>query len=69
MTLLIDYARDVIGLPMRGMHHGRHVGWTTDRVKAERAREAGANISYYESNDPRFCGWEVSFAADREKMS
>jgi len=32
--LLIDFARE-LGLPMRGLHMDRHVGWTTDQAKAQ----------------------------------
>jgi hypothetical protein len=34
---MIDYARE-LGLPMRGLLNGQHVGWTTDRTKAETMR-------------------------------
>jgi len=66
MTLLLDHCRDVIGLPMRGLRGGYHIGWTTDKDNASAAREAGANLSSYTSDDPMYSGWEVSFLNGRE---
>ena len=66
MSLLIDHLRDDLGLPMRGVHHGYHVGWTTDPDKADAAREAGARVTYARGSDPAFDGWEVSCSQGRE---
>lgn len=63
--LLLDYARS-LGVAMGSLHVGRHVGWTTDEAKADKLREAGANLAHYVSQDPRYSGWEVSFAEGRE---
>ena len=41
-------------------HSQRWVGWTTDEALAEKAREAGAVVSFYRATDPRFNGWEVT---------
>ena len=70
--LLIDYAREVVGLPMRALFLHRHYGWTTDRTRAELMREAGAHVEAVPSADQRpearrFDGWEISFAVGREK--
>lgn len=35
-------------------------GWTTDRTKADAAREAGAHVTTLPASDPRYSGWEVS---------
>lgn len=35
-------------------------GWTTDKAKAEAAREAGATVTTVGSTDDRFSGWEVA---------
>jgi len=67
MTLLLDYAREH-GVAMGSVHHGRHVGWTTNTDAADALRERGANLSYYTSTDPKFNGWEVSFAQGREVL-
>src|SRR5579864_5722164 len=40
MTLLIDYARNEVGMPIRGVHNGYHVGWTIDREKADAMTDA-----------------------------
>jgi hypothetical protein len=49
------------GLTMGGRYsHGWRVGWTTDPVKAQAARDAGARVVQYTSSDPRFSGWEVT---------
>ena len=37
-----------------------HVGWTTNEVKANHARELGATVTAYRSHNPAFSGWEVS---------
>lgn len=67
MTLLIDHFRDVIGLPMNGLHHGYHVGWTTDSDKAHAAMEAGARCTFCRAAKLRDAdGWEVAFAVGRE---
>jgi len=66
MSLLLDYCRNEVGLKMGGLHHGNHIGWTTSREKAERAREAGALLRPYYSRDPEFSGWEIVFAVGRE---
>ena len=65
MTLLLDKVREV-GIPMRAIHAGYHVGWTTDSDKASAARSLGATVRYHAARDPRFNGWEVSFAQGRE---
>ena len=36
------------------------IGWTTDRKKADAAKELGANVTLRTSRDPRFSGWDVS---------
>lgn len=51
---------------MRALHRGYHVGWTTDRAKGDAARDLGATVNWYQSRDPRFSGYEVSFAQGRE---
>lgn len=68
MTLLIDHCRDVIGLPMRGLAHGSHIGWTTDGAKAKAASEAGARCTYVRAqSSARECdGWEIVFGVGRE---
>ena len=37
-----------------------HIGWTTDKDKADRARELGATVTSYRAHDPAFSGWEIS---------
>jgi len=37
----------------------RFYGWTTDREKAEAARELGAHVTNYYSRDPEFCGFDI----------
>lgn len=66
--LLIDYAHEV-GVAMGSLAQGRHVGWTTDREKAMALREAGAELHGYSSSDPKFTGWEVTFAVGRERRT
>jgi len=56
---LIVYAREVVGLPMKGLRNGVHIGWTTDKEKAEKMRLAGAVVQHDTdwSND----GYDISF--------
>lgn len=42
--LLLDYARNDVGLRMGGLHGGRHIGYTTDEEKANAMRDAGASV-------------------------
>lgn len=37
-----------------------YIGWTTDRGKADAARELGATVLAYQAHDPACSGWEVS---------
>lgn len=43
--LLLDYARDVVGMPLRGIHQGENVGWTTSEEKRDAMVAAGARCS------------------------
>lgn len=65
--MLLDYARDEVGMPVRGFHIGRHVGWTTDPAKADLMREAGATVTGY-AHAGWAGGWEVSFAPGAERQ-
>ncbi len=58
--LLLDYARETVGLPMRGLHLGAHIGWTTNEEKAEKMALAGARRQRIHN------GWDISFAVDAE---
>jgi len=40
--------------------HRRWYGWTTDKAKADAARDAGATVTAVSSPDPRCSGWEVA---------
>ena len=65
--LLIDYARDVVGLPLRGLYTGRlHVGYTGSQEKAERMREAGARVVSNRNTWSEIEGYEVSFPVGAE---
>jgi hypothetical protein len=70
--LLLDYARNEVGLPMRGLHAGRHIGWTTDEAKADRMVDAGATVvrgghaDRQEAIPVQVPGWEISFAVGSE---
>lgn len=71
--LLIDFAREEVGLPMDGMMFNRHIGWTTDGDKAETMRKAGANVQWHPSLDKRdearkFDGWDISFLVGSERL-
>lgn len=71
--LLIDYARNEVGLPMKGIHQSSHCGWTTDRAKADLMRSAGARVQSAPSLDQRpearrFDGWDISFPIGSETV-
>ena len=62
---LLTYARETVGLRIGGMHGGRHIGYTTDAVKAAAMRDAGALVAMvkaHTSDGPT--GYEVSFLLD-----
>lgn len=74
---MIDYARNTAGLPMRGLHGGHHIGYTTDAAKAEKMRDVGASVTRCHGTDQdsfgtvppaTFASWEISFAVGREIM-
>lgn len=58
--LLLDYARNEVGLPMRGLAQGAHIGWTTDAMKAELMALAGARRQAIHN------GYDISFAVGAE---
>jgi hypothetical protein len=62
--MLIDYARDVVGMPCKGQRGGVHVGWTRDAEKAEKMRAAGARVETAPQSDG--VGYEVSFGVGAE---
>ncbi len=64
--LLLDYARDQLGLACRGRHNGRVITWTTSEKKAEEAVSAGANCTTATAHSGRVIGYEISFPVDRE---
>ena len=66
--LLIDYARRDVGMPMRGLHYGRHIGWTTDEKKRDALVAAGANCTTATTHSGRVLGYEISFAVGREML-
>lgn len=67
MKLLLDYARNEVGVAMGSIDQlGNHVGWTTDKDKAAKLRDAGARTSYYESREPAYSGYEISFSRGAE---
>jgi hypothetical protein len=69
MTLLIDYARDVVGMPLKGLKSGVHIGWTLDREKAERMRSAGASVAVApQPREESGVGYEVSFRVGKEAV-
>jgi len=49
-----------IGLEMRGVHMGYHLGWTTDETQAEAARALGATVTRCSSPRPDASGWEIA---------
>jgi hypothetical protein len=58
MTALLQAARRE-GLTMGSVHGDRHIGWTTDELKAEACREHGLTVlAGYNVTGP--CGWEIS---------
>jgi hypothetical protein len=72
---LLQTLRTDVGLPMRGSYpphlfeqgndepavmRQRWYGYTTDRAKADAARDAGATVTSCPSSDQRFHGWEVT---------
>lgn len=61
--LLIHYLRDEVGLPMRGFHVGKHVGYTTDAEKATRASAAGAQAT---KCGGRIESWEIACLPEQE---
>ncbi len=63
MSELLHYARNELGLPMRGIHAGRHIGYTLDAEKATAMRERGAaviRVAAQTKDGPT--GWEISIA-------
>lgn len=60
--LLLEHARETVGLPVRAVAFGLNIGWTTDAEKAEQMREAGAKVEEVTTMSGRLLGYEVSFA-------
>lgn len=72
-VLLIDYARETVGLPMGSVFLNQHFGWTTDAEKAAAMQAAGASVTNTPSLDRRpearkFDGFEVSFQIGAETI-
>lgn len=63
--LLVDYARDELGMPMRGLQFGTHIGWTTDGRKRDLLVAAGANSTTV-TWAGRTIGYEVTIPVGRE---
>ena len=62
--LLLKMAR-AEDVAMGTLHNGLHIGWTTDETKAEKLRDAGAQVTAgYNATGP--CGWEIVFAVGRQ---
>jgi len=64
--LMIDYARNVVGMPTRGLHMGKHVGWTTDKEKHDLMVSVGADCRIVDAESGRVIGYEVSFSPGAE---
>lgn len=74
--LLLDYVRGSLGLPTRGLAHGQHVGWTTDRDKAAQLTDLGVHVTPVRVGElgpvastddrQRLIGFEFAFAVGRE---
>jgi len=58
---LLEYARS-LGVPMRAIHAGRHIGWTTNPDVVQPLKDAGATVMVCRGVfDTDVQGWEVSF--------
>lgn len=58
--LLVDFARDEIGLQMGSRIGGLHIGWTTDQAKAEAFVTGGGRMTTITAQSGRLIGYEVS---------
>lgn len=75
-ALLLDYVRETLGLPCRGLAYGQHVGWTTDPEKARALRDLGVHVTTVRASElgpvpslddrRRLIGFEFSFGVGRE---
>lgn len=64
--LLLDYARDVVGMPTRAIYKGLNIGWTTDETKRDAMVAAGATCSTSRATSGRVIGFEISFPIGTE---